>query len=61
MLNGLLISRIEFFSEFASLAWIPAILSLLRMNVLSLLLLSSVLLAVLLFLKVKKIRSESGY
>jgi hypothetical protein len=44
MLNGLLISRIEFASEFASIAWIPAVLALLRINVLTPSWLSSVLL-----------------
>ena len=44
MLNGLMISRIEFLSEFASLVWIPVILALLRLNVVSPSLLSSVLL-----------------
>jgi hypothetical protein len=44
MLNGLSISRLEFLSEFASIAWIPAILALLRINVLTPSWLSSVLL-----------------
>ncbi len=44
MLNGLLVSRIEFLSEFASLAWLPAILALLRITVLTPSWLSSVLL-----------------
>jgi hypothetical protein len=44
MLNGLSISRIEFLSEFASIAWIPAILALVRINVLTPSWLSSVLL-----------------
>ena len=35
MLNGLLISRIEFLSEFSAIIWIPAILVLLRINVIS--------------------------
>ena len=44
MLNGLSVSRIEFASEFASIAWIPAILALLRTNILAPSWLSSVLL-----------------
>ena len=35
MLNGLLISRVEFLSEFASIAWIPLILALLRTTIAS--------------------------
>jgi hypothetical protein len=46
MLNGLLISRIEFLGEFASIAWIPAIFALVRINILSPSWLSSVLLGV---------------
>ena len=61
MLNGLLISRIEFLSEFASIAWIPAILALLRINVLAPSWLSSVMLALALSIQFFAGHTQSFY
>ena len=61
MLNGLLVSRIEFLSEFASLAWIPAILALVRLNVVSPSLLASVLLGLAISLQFFAGHTQSFY
>lgn len=61
MLNGLMISRIEFLSEFAALVWIPAILALLRLNVVSPSLLSSVLLGLAVSLQFFAGHTQSFY
>ena len=61
MLNGLLISRIEFLSEFASITWIPAILALLRINVTAPSWLSSVFLGLALSIQFFAGHTQSFY